>query len=115
MTRNIRLYINDIIECIDSIAEFTKGMSYPDFFSDDRTRSAVVRKIEIIGEATKSIPASIRERCPQIPWKEMAQMRDKTAHAYFGVDYEIVWLVIKERLPEIRPILKALCKEIKDE
>lgn len=74
----------------------------------------MVRKLEIIGEATKNIPKDVKMRYKILPWSDMAKMRDKIIHFYFGVDYEIVWEVIKERLPAIKPIILQMLKEIKN-
>ena len=112
MKRDIGLYIKDILDCIDKIEEFTKNMSFDDFVKDDKTASAVIRKLEVIGEATENIPESIRERYKDIPWKDMARMRGKIIHFYFGVDYEIVWKVIIQRLPQIKPLIKKLLEEL---
>jgi len=115
MKRIYSLYIKDIIESIDKIEEFTKGMSYNQFYDDEKTRSAVVHKILVIGEATKSIPSNIRARYPQVPWSDMAKMRDKIAHYYFGIDYEIIWNVTKEKMPEIKPTLKKIYNALKED
>lgn len=96
MRRAYILFIKDILECIEKIEEFTMDMDFEEFMKDDKTKSAVVRKLEIIGEATKNIPKNIRQRNKELPWTDMAKMRDKIAHFYFGIDYEIVWKVIKE-------------------
>lgn len=101
MKRDYRLFINDIITSIEQIEYFVSDMSYDEFILDDRTASAVIRKLEIIGEASKNIPENIRAKYGNLPWSEMAKMRDKLIHAYFGVDCEIIWKVIKERLPLI--------------
>jgi len=82
--RDFGLYIKDIIKAMNAITEFVKGMGFDDFKHDDKTASAVIRKFEIIGEATKNIPEFIRGKYPDIPWKEMAGMRDKLIHFYFG-------------------------------
>jgi len=74
----------------------------------------VVRKLEIIGEATKNIPKLIRQKYKELPWSDMAGMRDKIAHFYFGIDYEIVWKVIKERLPEIKPVIQKILNEMEE-
>lgn len=84
--RDYKLYIKDIIEAIESIEKFIKDMNFEDFISDDKTTSAVIRKLEIIGEATKAIPDQIKDSYPQIPWKAMAGMRDKLIHFYFGIE-----------------------------
>jgi len=86
-------------------------MSFDEFANDDKTSSAVVRKLEIIGEASKQIPDSIKRKYTNIPWSSMARMRDKLIHFYFGVDYEIVWKVIKEQLPRIKLILEEILKK----
>jgi len=109
--RDYKLYIKDILEAIESIEKFVKGMSFDKFIKDDKTSSAVVRKFEIIGEATKWVSNEIKQKYPQIPWKEMAGMRDRLIHLYFGVDYKLVWETIKKRIPTIKPLMKEILKE----
>jgi uncharacterized protein with HEPN domain len=108
MKRDYTLYINDILECIKKIDEFVGDMAYDEFVEDDKTSSAVVRKLEIMGEAAKNIPREIRQKYKEIPWGDIAKMRDKIIHFYFGVDYEIVWMVIKERLPALKLQLERM-------
>lgn len=103
--RNHSLYLKDILTAITSIEEFVKGMDFDEFRKDDKTSSAVIRKFEIIGEATKKIPESLKKKYPEIPWKEMAGMRDKLIHFYFGIDYKLVWQTIKHRIPQIKPFI----------
>ncbi len=112
MKRDHILYLKDILDCIDRIEEFTRGMDFDKFVEDDKTSSAVIRKIEIIGEAAKNVPETIRHTYKDVPWMDMARMRDKIIHFYFGVDHEIVWRVAKERLPEIRPQIERILKEM---
>ena len=114
MKRNHKLFVKDILDSIEKIEEFIGNMDFKNFIEDDKTRSAVVRKLEIIGEATKNIPKPIRQKYKELPWSDMAGMRDKIAHFYFGIDYEIVWKVIKERLPEIKPVIQKILKEMVD-
>lgn len=111
MKRDYRHYISDILDCIQKIKLFVGDMIYEEFVEDDKTASAVVKKIEIIGEAAKNVPKEIREKYSELPWSDMARMRDKTIHFYFGTDYEIVWRVIKDRLPEIEPRIVRILKD----
>ena len=111
MYRNYKLYLKDILNAIESIEKFVEGMDFEEFKRDDKTSSAVIRKFEIIGEATKNIPDEIRQQYPQIPWKEMAGMRDRLIHFYFGVDYKLVWETIKERMPEVKPLFRKVMEE----
>ena len=100
-------YIQDILDSIQDIENFIQGMNYKEFRDDRKTINAVIRSIEIIGEASKKIPKSLRDSQPEIPWKKMAGMRDKLTHAYFGIDLEIIWKVVSEEIKQIKPgILK---------
>ena len=105
-------YINDILMSINEIIEFTKGMNFEQLKADKKTLNAIIRSIEVIGEATKNIPTLIRKRHPSIPWKKMAGMRDKLIHEYFGVDIEILWRVIQEDIPSIKPVIKQMLEEL---
>jgi uncharacterized protein with HEPN domain len=87
-------------------------MSYEDFKKDKKTLNAVVRSIEIIGEASKNIPGALKAKHKELPWKRMIGMRDKLVHAYFGVDVEILWKAIKEDIP---PLRKSIQKMLKDQ
>ena len=113
MSRDYLLYIEDIIESISKIENFVGDMRYEDFVADEKTSSAVIRHLEIIGEASKHVPDFIREKYSDIPWADMARMRDKIIHFYFGVDYDIVWKVVKNRLPEIQQQLRRVVSELK--
>lgn len=108
--RDYRLYIKDIVAAMESIEEFIAGMSYEEFQRDDKTASAVMRKLEIIGEAVKQLPIEVRAKHVAIPWKEMAGMRDKLIHFYFGVDYSLVWRAITERIPEVKRELEKILR-----
>ena len=112
MKRDYRLFIKDILDAIEKIEEFVAGMSYEEFVGDDKTISAVIRKFEIIGEATKNIPDEIKEKYPTLPWKEMAGTRDRLIHGYFGVDTKLVWDTIHMQLPKLKPKIKKILDEI---
>ena len=105
---NYRLYLKDILAAIERIEVFVENMDLEAFKADDKTTSAVIRKLEIIGEAAKGIPGEIRQSHPLVPWNEMAGMRDKLIHFYFGVDHELVWGTIKRRLPEVKQWIKEI-------
>jgi uncharacterized protein with HEPN domain len=106
------MFIQDIMEAINDIEKFVDGLDFDAFCSDNKTKSAAVWKIETIGFAAKNIPAEIKNKYKQLPWKQMAGTRDKIAHFYFGIDYKIVWKIIKEELPQIKPIIKTMLDEI---
>jgi uncharacterized protein with HEPN domain len=95
-----------LLNAVGNIEEYTRGLNFEAFARDKKTVDAVVRNFEIIGEAAKHIPAGTRREYPKIPWKEMAGMRDKLIHGYFGVNLEVVWKTVKERLPVLRPLIE---------
>jgi uncharacterized protein with HEPN domain len=96
MIRKFKLYIQDIIDSIINLQEYTNGMNFEEFRKDKKTIDAVIRNFEIIGEATKNVPDEIRNKHNSIPWKDMAGMRDKLIHQYFGVKINVVWAGINE-------------------
>lgn len=112
MKRDYRLYIDDILEAIDKIENYIEELSFDEFGKDNKTIDAVIRNFEIIGEASKHIPEPVREKYPKIPWKEMAGMRDKLIHEYFGVKLEVVWKTIKKRLPELKILLNEVLEKM---
>ncbi|MCX6842072.1 MAG: DUF86 domain-containing protein [candidate division WOR-3 bacterium] len=112
MTRDLRLCLKDILAAMDSIEAFVSGMTLDDLVGDDKTASAVLRKFEVIGEAAKNVPDDVRNAYPDIPWREMAGMRDRLIHFYFGVDYRLVWTAIRERLPVLKPALRGVLRSL---
>ena len=106
--REWRLRIEDIIEAIEAILDFTEGMDSTSFAGDKKTVDASIRNLEVIGEAAKHIPLEIRSCYEDIPWAEMSAMRNILAHAYFGIDLSIIWQTICSDLPIILPQLRQL-------
>lgn len=106
--RDVSDYINDILAAISEIESFIKDMSFEQFEKDNKTINAVIRSLEVMGEATKRIPKSVRQKHPDIPWTKMAGMRDILIHDYMGVDLKTVWKVAQERLSALKPMLEKL-------
>jgi len=104
-------YVEDIIDAMNDAMSFVEGMKYEDVVKDRKTIYAVVRALEIIGEAVKRIPDLVRNRYPQIPWKDMAGMRDKLIHVYFGVDIRRVWKTVEEDLLDLKPLFEKILKD----
>jgi uncharacterized protein with HEPN domain len=110
LKRDNRLYLDDILGSIEAIERYVKGISEDDFKADMEKQDAVARRIEIIGEASKNIPDEYKKKHQEIPWRKIAGMRDILVHAYFGVNLDRIWAVLKKDLPA----LKKQIKEIKE-
>jgi uncharacterized protein with HEPN domain len=113
MKRNYTLFLEDISKRIEKIDSFIHSMSYEEFVQDDKTVSACIREIEVIGEATKQIPKEITDKFNELPWSLMAKMRDKLIHWYFEIDEEIVWNVAKDKLPDIKIQIDSIIEELR--
>lgn len=111
MKRTFADYIEDVLDSIKLIEQFTENLNYEEFFRDKKTSYAVIRAIEIIGEAVKNIPDEIKAELPHIPWHKMSGMRNKIAHEYFGISLKIVWNVAKKELPIIKDDIALLMKK----
>lgn len=109
--RDPALYVKDIVEAMEAIEKFVKGVDFEAFKNDDMRTSAVIRKFEIIGEAAKNIPESIKQKYVSIPWRDMAGMRDRLIHFYFGIKYELVWNTIKDVIPRIKPLMRKILRD----
>ena len=112
MKRDIGLFIDDIFDSIKNIEEFIRGLNKEKFSKDKLRQSAVIRQLEIIGEAAKNVPTSFREKYPNILWRDIAGFRDVLSHAYFGVNMDRVWNIIEKDLPTLKKkIEKVKTKE----
>ncbi len=109
--RDYALYLKDILAAIESILSFLHGMDLESFQADDKTVSAVIRKLEIMGEAAKRIPDTVRQQHPEVPWKLMAAMRDRLIHFYSGVDKLLVWKTVEEHLPTLKASIQAILEQ----
>lgn len=110
MKRIPHVFLRHILDSIEAIEEYTEDCSEEEFLDLREKQDAVVRRVEIIGEAVRNIPPDFREQHPHIPWKKIAGMRDKLVHEYFGVDFELVWEVVKNDLPPFKEQVEELLK-----
>ena len=101
MPRDSDVYLEDIREAIDKVRNYTAGPTRESFAQDNMRIDAVIRNLEIIGEAAKMVPESIRTRFPLVEWKKIAGLRDILAHHYFEVDLDIIWDILQNKLPEL--------------
>ena len=102
MKKDPAVFLEHILECIDLIEQYTKGRTKEEFFASKSFQDAVIRRIEIIGEAVKNIPKDIRKTYSQVPWKQIAAMRDIISHEYWGIDLKLTWKVATERVLALR-------------
>ena len=112
MKRDYLLFLEDISQRIEKISVYIEGMTYEDFLKDDKTVSACIREIEVIGEAAKQIPKEVTQKFDALPWSLMAKMRDKLIHWYFEIDEEIIWNVAVDKLPPIKKQIDAIIKQL---
>lgn len=108
MPKSHKVYLDDILKSIDRIEHYTQGMSYKEFSKTSLVSDAVVRNLEIIGEAVKNLPIEIKRRYPDIEWKKIAGLRDILIHEYFGINLQIVWDVVVNKLPELKGSIKKM-------
>lgn len=114
MKRSVYLYISDIFGAIEKIERYTNSKSYTAFSKDEMLIDAVIRNLEIMGEAVKNIPESFRKDHQEIQWKDIAGIRDIIIHGYFRVDLELIWRTVKESLPHLKKQLLHIKKDMKE-
>jgi len=113
MTRDMRLYIQDILESMEAIEEYVQSTTEEQFYRNRQVQDAVLRRLEIIGEAVKNLDEDFRNRYPEIPWKKVAGLRDVLIHEYFGVSLKRVWRVIKIDLVDMKSHISRIWEELK--
>jgi len=110
MKKDISVFLKHILESIERIEEFTKGISKEKFLDSVQLQDAVIRRLEIIGEAVKNLPPGFRKKHADVPWSEIARTRDKLIHGYFGVDLALTWDIVKKDLPDLKKKIKKILK-----
>ncbi len=110
MKNDPSIYFEHILEAIEAIESYSQGLTKSDFLQSPITQDAVLRRLEIIGEAARNIPPSIKQKERSIPWDDIVAMRNILTHEYFGVDLEVVWKTVKYDLPSLRRIVEKLLK-----
>lgn len=109
--RDWKLFVMDILDCIKRIESYVSDLSYEGFVQDEKTKDAVVRNLEIIGEAANQIPQDIKWKYGEISWHQIVGLRNRLIHGYFVVDYDIVWNILQEELPHLKLKIKKILEK----
>ncbi|MBU4245574.1 MAG: DUF86 domain-containing protein [Nanoarchaeota archaeon] len=112
LKRSYKLFVEDILESMNRIQAYTRNMNYEKFSENKLVVDAVIRNLEIIGEASKNIPLEIRKLYSEIPWSRMLGLRNIAIHEYFGVDLSIIWQIVTKNIPETKPKIEVMLKNI---
>lgn len=108
MKKDPKVFINHILESIEAVEEYARNLSEKEFLASREKQDAIIRRVEIIGEAVKNLEDEIRQTNLNIPWQDISDMRNKLIHEYFGVDLELVWEVVRKDLPLLKKELKKI-------
>ena len=112
MPRAYKAYLKDILDAISKIENYTNDIAFDDFVADELIKDGFVRNLEVIGEAVKNIPEDVKDKKPEVEWKKIAGLRDILIHDYFGIDEDIVWDAVKNKLPELKEKINGILSEI---
>ncbi|MDD3248015.1 MAG: DUF86 domain-containing protein [Methanosarcina sp.] len=112
MKKDDRVYLSHILQSVSLIEKYTEDLTEEEFLSNSLFQDATIRQIQIIGEATKNLSKSLRDKYPQIHWRGIAGMRDKLVHDYFGVDINAVWDTIKDDIPALKKIVLKIIQDL---
>lgn len=112
--RHDRLYLYDILECCDRVAEYIVGVNETDYHANTMLQDALVRNIEVVGEAVKNLSPELKEINPDVAWSQIARMRDKIAHHYFRINLDVVWQTATDDLPQLKPRIAEIYESTSD-
>ncbi len=111
MKKDPLIFLQHVLDSIGDIEQFSKGLSKKGFLTNNLIQSAIVRKVEVIGEAIKHVPFSFRKKYPEVEWKKIAGTRDKLIHQYFGIDFDLLWDIVKKELPKLKKQVKEIIEK----
>ncbi len=112
MHQNFKVYFQDILNAINKIEKYTEDINFEKFSENELIQDGVIRNLEIIGEAVKHIPEDIKKDYPEIEWRKIAGLRDILIHAYFGIDIEIIWDILKNKIPELKTRIERILSKL---
>ena len=113
MSKDVAVFLEHILESIDLIEKYTEGVTEEIFLNSPQVHDAVIRRIEIIGEAIKNIPSEIKDAHSDIPWRAISGMRDILVHEYFGIDLKLTWRVVLQKIPDLKARISKIRRKIK--